>query len=400
MKKITALFMSAVMALMFILPCFAADVDVSRPAKAHLAFGEDGKFTILQVADIQDDALLSNLAKQSIRNAVERSKPDLIVLTGDNIAGYSCGTKPLAKAALKAVMDLFEDIGVPVAAVFGNHDDDSTPYTKQEQIEQYESYSCYVGCAGVICEKTVGDNTVTNAGTYNVPVFASAQSDEIAYNIWCMDSGNYNPDSAYDGYGYVMPEQLSWYTEKSNELKEANGGEPVPSIAFQHIVPPQIYRALKEVDKGTEGAISYAGKYYTLPDGVDAETNWMNEAPCPPNIGFEPGYAELDTMIAQGDVKAVFFGHDHINSFIVPYEGVDLVSSPGITFHSYNDTNRGFRVITLDKNNTDSYETYTLNAEELLENGSVTDKISLAIKNFFDAVVNFFKDFWDMITHG
>ena len=400
MKTIIALFMSVIMTAAFIVPGFAADVDVSRPEKAHLAFGEDGKFTILQVADIQDDALLSSLAKAAIKNAVEESKPDLIVLTGDNIAGYSCGTKGLAKAALKSVMDLFEEIGVPVAAVFGNHDDDNTPYTKLEQIEQSEAYSCYIGCAGVVCEKTVGKNTMVNAGTYNVPIFDSADSDKVAFNLWCMDSGNYNPDDNYGGYGYVMPEQIDWYIRKSNELKEANGGVPVPSFAFQHIVPPQIYRALKEVDKGTEGAVSYGGKYYTLPDGTDPKTNWLSEAPCPPNIDFEPGYAELDAMIQQGDVKAVFFGHDHINNFIVPYEGIDLVSSAGITFHSYNDENRGFRVITLDKDNLDTYETYNLNAAELLENGSALDKLMLTFKNILDSIVNFFKGIWDKISNG
>lgn len=398
MKKTIALFMSLILTFAFILPCFAADIDVSRPENAHLAFGEDGKFTILQVADIQDDALLSNLAVSAIKNAVEKSKPDLIVLTGDNIAGYSCGTKGLAKTALKSVMDMFEEIGVPVAAVFGNHDDDNTPYTKLEQIEQYESYKCYIGCAGVVCEAKCGDKSTINAGTYNVPIFASADSDEIAYNLWCIDSGNYNPDDNYGGYGYVMPEQVEWYKAKSDELKEANGGEPVPSIAFQHIVPPQIYRALKEVDKGTEGAYPHEGKYWTLPDGLDPETNWMGEAPCPPSTAFEPGYAELDAMIEQGDVKAVFFGHDHINCFCVPYEGIDLVSTPGITFHSYNNSNRGFRVITLDKSNTDSYETYTINAAELLENGSAMDKIALAFKNILDAIVNFFKDLWFSIT--
>ncbi|MBR0112615.1 MAG: metallophosphoesterase [Clostridia bacterium] len=398
MKKIISLFLSAVMAFSLMFTVFAADVDVSRPEKAHLAFGEDGKFTILQVADIQDDAMLSNLAKQSIKNAVKESNPDLIVLTGDNIAGYSCGTKTLAKSALKQVMDLFEEIGVPVAAVFGNHDDDSTPYTKLEQIEQYESYDCYVGCAGVVCEASAGGKSTMNAGTYNVPIFESAESDKVSFNLWCMDSGNYNPDDNYGGYGYVMPEQVDWYVEKSNELKEANGGEPVPSIAFQHIVPPQIYRALKEVDEGTEGAISYAGKYYVLPDECQGEGSWLSENPCPPSINFEPGYAELDAMIEQGDVIGVFFGHDHINSFVVPYEGVDLVSSPGITFHSYNDENRGFRVITLDKDNPDGYETYILSAAELLENGSAGDKIALWFKNILDDIVNFFKDLWYSIT--
>lgn len=398
MKKALALVLSIIMTFSLLIPSFAADVDVSRPQKAHLAFNKEGKFTILQVADIQDDALLSTLAKESIKNAVAVSKPDLIVLTGDNIAGYSCGTKGLAQSALKQVMDLFEEIGVPVAAVFGNHDDDNTPYTKLEQIEQYESYSCYVGCAGVVAEKKVGSKSTINAGTYNVPIFESADSDKVAFNIWCIDSGNYNIEENYGGYGYVLPEQVSWYVEKSNELKEANGGEVVPSIAFQHIVPPQIYRALKEVSKGTEGAVEHGGKYYVLPDSSKGEGSWLGEAPCPPSTDYEPGYAELDAMVEQGDVLGVFFGHDHINSFVVPYEGIDLVSSPGITFHSYNDRNRGFRVITLDKSNPDSYETSILNAEELLEGGSFLDKLLLGGKNIIDAIVNFFKDLWFSIT--
>ncbi len=398
MKKLLSIAMCVIMALTLITPAFAGDVDVSRPEKAHMAFNEDGKFTILQVSDIQDDALLSGLAKKSIINAVEVSKPDIIILTGDNIAGYSCGTKELAKSALKQVMDMFEEIGVPVAAVFGNHDDDNTPYTKLEQIEQYESYSCYVGCAGVVAEKTVGKNTVINAGTYNVPVFESKDSDKVLYNLWCVDSGNYNPDDSVGGYGYVLPEQLDWYVEKSNELKEANGGEAVPSMAFQHIIPPQIFRALKEVDSSTEGAIKHGDKYYTLPDSCDKATEWLGEDPCPPNVDFEEAYAELDTMIEQGDVKAIFCGHDHINSYVVPYEGVDLVATPGCTFHSYNDNNRGFRVITLDKNDLSTYETYTLNTRELLENGSTLDKVALWFKDIIDAIVNFFKDLWYSIT--
>ena len=398
MKKLFSLVMCLIMALTLITPAFAGDVDVSRPEKAHISFNEDGKFTILQVSDIQDDALLSNLSKKAIIKAVEASKPDIIILTGDNIAGYSCGTRGLAKAALKQVMDMFEEIGVPVAAVFGNHDDQTTPYTKLEQIEQYETYSCYIGCAGVVAEKTVGENTMVNAGTYNVPVFESKDSDKVVYNLWCIDSGNYNPDEEVGGYGYVLPEQLDWYVEKSNELKEANGGEVVPAMAFQHIVPPQIYRALKEVDAETEGAVKYGDKYYTLPDTCDPETEWLGENPCPPNIGFEETYAELDTMIEQGDVKAVFCGHDHINCYSVPYEGIDIVSSPGATFHSYNDQNRGFRVITLDKKDLSTYETYTLNTAELLENGSAFDRIGLKFKDLLDAIVNFFKDLWYSIT--
>ncbi len=397
MKKWLALLMSIVLTLSLAVPASAAAVEVPKPEKAHLSFNKDGKFTILQVADIQDNAVLSYFAKRAIVYAVEQAKPDLIVMTGDNIAGYNCKTKPLARAAIKQYMDVFEKLNVPVAMVFGNHDDDGTPYTKQEQIAQYETYSCFIGCEGVVETVTVGDKSSTNAGTYNIPIFASADSSDVAFNIWCFDSGNYNPDPAYGGYSYVFPEQVKWYVETSNALREANGGKPVPSFAFQHIIPPHIYSALKEVPAGTAGAVEHGGKYYVLPDNVDPKTNWLSESPCPPDTSFKPGYAQVDAMLEQGDVKAVFVGHDHVNSYVVPYKGIDLVSSPGITFSSYNDAHRGFRVITVDKANTDTYETYTLNAEELIRGGKFPDPFLYNFRALYEKAADFFEDLWNKI---
>ena len=399
-KKILAVFLVLTMTALLLLPALAAtDVDVSRPAKAGIAFNEEGKLTILQVADLQDDASLDPLAKESLKLAIEKVRPDLIVMTGDNIAGYSCGTKTLGKAAISSYMDMLERYGIPVAIVFGNHDDDDTPYTKLEQIEQYETYSCFIGCAGVVAEKTVGDNHTINVGTYNIPIYEKKGSDKVLYNIWCFDSGNYNPDSAYGGYGYVLPEQVDWYVEKSNELKAANGGAPVPSIAFQHIIPPQIKDALKEVPAGTEGAVGFAGSNYTLPDDCDPATNWLSEAPCPPNTGFAPGYAQVDAMLEQGDVQAVFVGHDHINCYIVDYQGIDLVSSPGCTFSSYNDEHRGFRVITLDKNDLSGYGTYTILTSDLL-NENPSTSLLLKLRAFFDKIGEFFKNLWNKLTEA
>ncbi len=398
MKKFFCVLLSLLMVFALLIPAGADEVDVSRPEKAHVSFNEEGKLTILQVADIQDDAVLSTTAKQLLKAAVEQTQPDLIVLTGDNIAGYSCKTKVLAAAAIRQFMDIFEKYGIPVAAVFGNHDDDQTVFTKEEQIAVYEKYSCFIGCCGVVAEKTVGENTMRNVGTYNVPIFESAESDKVIFNIWCFDSGNYNPDERYGGYGYVLPEQMDWYVQKSNELKAANGGECVPSFAFQHIVPPQIRYALKEVDEGTEGAVSFAGKWYTLPDGADPETEWLSEAPCPPNTDFEDGYLQVDTMLEQGDVKAIFFGHDHINSFIVDYEGIDLVSSPGCTYSSYNDDHRGFRTITLDKNDLTTYETAIYTAYDLAETNKTLNVLN-RISAVFASIGAFFEDLWNKIQN-
>ena len=317
------------------------------------------------LADIQEAIWVSSVEKLLLFETVRQTKPDLIVLTGDNIAGYSAEKKWGATFSIRQVMDILSLFHTPIAAVFGNHDDEGTELTKLDQMDVYESYPTFIGCRGVVAEKTV-DKTVINVGTYNLPVYADKCSDEVAFNIWCFDSGNYNPDNRYGGYGYVFPEQLEWYVEKSNELKKANGGVPVPSIAFQHIIPPQIAEALQEVPEGTPGAVDFAGKWYTLPEGTDLTKNHLSEAPCPPNLDFEPGYAEVETMLAQGDVNAIFCGHDHVNGFSVPYKGIDLVTSPGCTYGSYNDDNRGFRLITIDKNNPTAHESELLLASEIL----------------------------------
>ena len=363
--------LAALMTMVLLVPCvgtaFAAyDYQGAKREKCtRLSFNNDGKLRILQIADIQEAIWVSSVEKLLLFETVRQTRPDLIVLTGDNIAGYSAEKKWGATFAIRQVMDILSLFHTPIAAVFGNHDDEGTELTKLDQMDVYESYPTFIGCRGVVAEKTV-DKTVINVGTYNLPVYADKGSDKVAFNIWCFDSGNYNPDNRYGGYGYVFPEQLEWYVEKSNELKAANGGVPVPSIAFQHIIPPQIAEALQEVPEGTPGAVDFAGKWYTLPEGTDLTKNHLSEAPCPPHLDFAPGYAEVETMLAQGDVNAIFCGHDHVNGFSVPYKGIDLVTSPGCTYGSYNDDNRGFRLITIDKNDPTAHESELLLASEIL----------------------------------
>ena len=389
MKKCFAICMSLLLVFLLTVPAFGTDAGGAE--KPRIAFGDDGKLTILQVADIQDWVHLSYFTRRSITYAVRESKPDLIVLTGDNIAGYSCLTKSAAKIAIRNVMDLFQRLNVPVAMVFGNHDDEKTPLGKLEQIALYESYPCYVGSEGVVAELTVGDNSTLNAGTYNIPVYASADSDKVAYNIWCFDSGTYNPDPAIGGYSYVLPEQVDWYVQTSNALKEANGGKVVPSIAFQHIAPVQIFRAFREVPEGAPYQFERGGKYYDFPEGTDPETSWMGEPPSPAKENCLPAYAEVDAMLRQGDVKALFYGHDHVNCYIVPYNGIDFVNTPGITFFSYNNLHRGFRVITLDKNDSDTYGTYTISADKLLRSGNILDRVLYSFRVVYDKIYMHFK---------
>lgn len=53
-----------------------------------LRFNEDGTFRVLQMADIQDKPEVNRDTIRLIEAAIRETKPDLVVLTGDQIRGY------------------------------------------------------------------------------------------------------------------------------------------------------------------------------------------------------------------------------------------------------------------------------------------------------------------------
>ena len=339
MKKIIAIALSVLMMLSVVSVISFADVE-----KKTLQFGDDGKFTVLQFADMQDTYPMLTITKELIKATIAKVQPDLIVLTGDNISGSGTTTKVITRAAINEFMSIFEKAGIPVAAVFGNHDDESALADKDFQMSVYESYDCFVGY-------NEGD-IIPGVGTYNIPIMSS-DGERIAFNIWMTDSGTYNSENDLGGYACTTKEQIAWYVEKSNELKAQNNGEPVYSLNFQHIIVPEIYDALVECEAGTPNSISARGTYYTLPEGVEGT---LHENPCPPNYNN----GQFAAFLQQGDVLATVSGHDHTNGFVIDHKGVDIVNTPGVGFSSYNDETVGSRVFVIDENNPEDYETYIL----------------------------------------
>lgn len=314
-----------------------------------LRFNEDGKFKILQIADLQDNVLFKSMSKEFLNYVLDSEKPDLVVLTGDNIGPGTSKTKDLMYLAIDEFMSIFEEKGVKVAAIFGNHDEEDNAYNKDEQIEVYKKYSCYVGS---------DVSELSGSGTYNLPVLAS-DSDKTAFNLWFFDSGEYNDENDLGGYGCVHKDQIEWYVETEKALTEENGGKPVPSFAFQHIILPEVYDVLEKVenpeDKKDEGEFlaERNGEYYAFPEEYMNEDTFFSETPCPPN--YTNGQA--DAFVENGKVLGVAVGHDHKNSFVIPYKGLDIINSPASSFGSYGDFNRGARVITLDESDLETYET-------------------------------------------
>ncbi len=347
MKK----FVSIIMAVIICLSVCAMGASAVDVADKTLKFKGDGEFKIMQVADLQDSPFVVSTTNEYLEKIINEEDPDLIVLTGDNISGGTGDaltegiSRWQVKRGIDQFMSFFEKIGIPVAVVFGNHDGEAL-IGKEEQMAMYQTYKCCVGF-------DEGDK-LYGCGTYNLPILSS-DGEKVVYNLWMFDSNMY--DSVNGGYDHVHEDQIAWYVETSNALKAANGGTPVPSMAFQHIIVNEIYNALVEVEAGTPGSIPYGDKALALPEG----TGILAEGPCPGTVDS----LQFETMVAQGDVKAMFFGHDHVNSFVVPYQGIDIVNTPTSGFGSYGDkATRGVRIITINENDTSKYETKVINYYE------------------------------------
>ncbi len=334
-----------------------------------LKFNDGGKFIILQVSDAQDMHIPRRGMFKMLNDVYDKVKPDMIVLTGDNILGNHINDAPIGnrknvktksgtlkrmKKALGYLLNPIEKRKIPFAFVYGNHDDRNC-ITKKEQAEIYGSYE--------YCLPYNTDNDNIDCDTYNLPIYSSDSTEKI-YNIWMIDSAG-SDDNGENGYEYVKPETVEWYVNKSIELENENGGKPLMSLMFQHIPMPQTVQLFEECEENDKYAIkTRSGKFYRLNE--EKATGFAFEY----LETVAEDYGQFDAVRERGDVCAVVFGHDHLNNFTAEIDGVNIVQTPGASFRSYgNVVSRGVRVFELDEKNLTSFKTYTINYFDLYGKG-------------------------------
>ena len=309
------------------------------------------QFKIMQVADTQEGKNVSPDTLNLLNAAIEKEKPDLVVYSGDqiwNIASFK-GDKKLVHDVLFKLTEPAHSRGIPFTICFGNHDR-QVGVSNEEQFEIYKTIPCFVG------ESAEG---IDGVGNHAIEI---ADDEEIKFLLYCIDSQT----SLKIGYDHVHENQIEWYRKTRDEYKEKYG-EYIPSIVIQHIPVPEVLELLKEVKKGTKGAVqgfrNHAGKWYILDEAKVNKDAFMKESPADP---MENG-GQFDAMAEKGDVKGIYFGHDHINSFNGKVRGIDVGYTQGAGFHVYGPSlDRGVRMINL---NTDgSFETYDLRYRNLVGN--------------------------------
>lgn len=374
MKKLTSILLAVSIVFSFCIFASAEDKE--------LKFGADGKFTVLQISDPQDDHYPAYDLVNFIKLAVEQTAPDLIVFTGDIVEDSRAGdigidgqsfregvevdgdyyqTVMNVTAACEAVFAEAEERGIPFAVCQGNNDYGSG-VTNEDWLKIYNSYENSL----TVDESDDADGRID----FNLEIKGS--DGKTAFNIWMMDTKGSS----------VTEEQIEWYKSESAALKAENGGQPVPSILFQHVPTSDPGFLFEECKATDEGARLVDGKFLRL--NKDVANGYNASAFTVP----EDTSAQFKAWKECGDVLGAYFGHWHTEGFTGTYDGIELGMTYGCEFAKTGPY--GIRVFTIYENDAENFENVIYTYEGSVRGGNAefvlqTDEPYAVYDNDFEA---------------
>lgn len=253
----------------------------------------NGRFKILQITDthyiIGDKR--SKDVHGHLRELVLGEKPDFIIHTGD-VVNDGNKSRTDGEEAMRLVLGWLSSFGIPFAVTLGNHDGQYELGRK----EMFQVVKSVPGCINKGVEGIYGDSN-------DLFTLSSKVGGVPEWVFYLFDSGDTTDIDVVEGRGYdfVHHDQIGWYRNCSKYFQELNEGNPIPSMAFLHIPPPEYGYVLRDRKRVIKGNLA--------------------EDPCTPaiNSGLLANFKEMR------DVKAIVCGHDHDNDFAAKWKRLFLL---------------------------------------------------------------------------
>ena len=242
---------------------------------------EDSEDEKLKYSDIQ------NVLIKYLNQAVSRTSPDLIVVTGNFVRGIDDYKGQL----FNYLCETIDNYNIPWAYSCGS-DERTGDYPFENKLAALKKY-----------ENCIFDKGSVSGYNYNIAVVYNGAVKELIYII---DSENTpKPD--------ITEDREVWFTESYNKVKSSKGA--VPCYVFTNHAPRYMFAASKEY-----GVTSYINPDSPLVLDTESAYGHFNISP---NGSLDSDKSFLELM-KQSNVKGMFFGGESRIAATVPYEGMRL----------------------------------------------------------------------------
>lgn len=290
---------------------------------------EEGKDpVVLQLTDPQftDLAQAEEKCYRYMRETIENTSPDLILVTGDLIYGHMDDDGSI----FVDFVEFMEGFDIPWAPIFGNHDAECEMGADWMCARLEEAENC------LFLQRELSGN-----GNYTVGI---EQGGALKRVFFMLDSNGCSQASAASlanghtkvGMG-LEPDQMRWFVEVGTEILEAS---PETKISFVCHIPPAIFsEAFAKygyTDTGEEKI-----NIDRLPDKDAGDFGYIGEK----MVTWDSANIVWNAMKGL-QTDSLFVGHCHTNSASVVYEGVRFqFGQKSSTYDSFNSVTAGGEIV-------------------------------------------------------
>lgn len=247
---------------------------------------------------------VEELAYDYIKETIEKTHPDLILLTGDIVYGEFDDSGRV----WESFVEFMDSFGIPWAPVFGNHDNES----KKGVDWQCEVLENAENCLFVQRE-------LTGNGNYTVGISQGGELKRVFFMLDSNGCGNVSAESEANGHtvssiGFGR-DQMVWYTEVAEEIREAS---PDTKFTFAfHIQLAAFADAYEQYGFKNGSASKNPINIDELPNKKDGDFGYLGQD----FAVWDDQYIVWNSFKELG-VDSVLVGHEHCNSASVVYEGI------------------------------------------------------------------------------
>lgn len=240
-----------------------------------------------------------------IRETVEATDPDFIILTGDLVYGEfdDKGT------SLRALIEFMGNLGVPWAPIFGNHDNESVRGVDWQSRRLEEGKNCLFK-----------QRNITGNGNYSVGIRQGGRITRVFYMLDNNCASTACEKSLVNGHTkriYRFAEdQKAWVEDSIRELRE---GFPNVKISLScHLQPYVFALALNKYgfEENGENSISID----KCENRAEGDFGYIGAGL---KSAWDKDFSAWKWVKSIG-ADSLFVGHEHCNSASVVYEGVRL----------------------------------------------------------------------------